>query len=70
MSDEEIKPNLMPKMTSQEVRDRAEKIFHRRGPAPYTVETFHHIIEEEEVAVISEFVWYWQPFFVQKKRDA
>lgn len=61
-------PNKLPSMTREKVMARAKAIFDLRGPAPYeSGKQFADCnITDGEVAVISEFVYYWQPYFAEK----
>lgn len=65
------KPAQLPKMTVDQVRERAERIFKLRGPAPYGsgIQFADCNLSEDEIQIISEQVLYWQPYFVQEKKD-
>ena len=62
-------PNKLPSMTTDQVKARAKAIFDLRGNAPYSPEMYADCnISNEEIAVISDFVYYWQPYFFEKKK--
>ena len=56
------KPGQLPRMTHEEVRARAQRIFDRWGEPPYKSHWPDSAMGTEEVAVLSEFVTYWRPF--------
>lgn len=65
---EDIQPNKLPAMKSEEVKARAQQIFDLRGAPPYSQNTFkdYQTLSDGEVAVISEFVHYWMPYLSQR----
>jgi len=85
MADEESsnqptrKPNILPAMTSAEVKARAQKIVDARGKWPpyapadwqqsFDEPPYHRTaVSEEEAAVLSEFVYYWQPYLTLREK--
>lgn len=73
-----ITPNPMPPMKYEEVKARAQRLLDEYGRPPYTRENFPHIydfegsygnhgqLSEDALALISDFVWHWLPFLVEK----
>ena len=62
---------VLPAMTYEQVKARAQKILDDRGLPPYTREKHlqHGMnISEAELAVISDFVANWLPQLVQKEK--
>jgi hypothetical protein len=55
------KPGDLPKMTHDEVKARAQRIFDRWGEPPYKSHFPESALGHDEVAIISEFVTYWRP---------
>ena len=76
MADEEsgnsptLRPNTLPAMTLEEVKARAQRIADRLGFPPYGQYETPGMgdLGADAVAVISEFVYYWQPYLVLKEK--
>lgn len=81
MSEENIQPgvvpNKLPSMTREEVIARAQRILDERGKPPYTPKTFGSefqewypdgFLSEDECAILSEFVYFWLPYLVEKEK--
>lgn len=70
MADEEsstptLKPNTLSAMKWDEVKARAQRIVDTRGKwPPYTKADFDGYVSEDEAAVLSEFVYFWQPYII------
>lgn len=58
-------PNRLPDMKTPEVIARAQRILDKRGRPPYSADACR---TEDEAAVLSEFVYYWLPFLVEKEK--
>lgn len=79
-----VVPNKLPAMKWEEVKERAQRIADERGFPPYKKDaiTVAQISDEEfdivgrpfelllddELAVLSEFMYYWQPYLVLKEK--
>lgn len=62
-------PNKLAPMKTDEVIARAQRIFDLRGEPPYdsnTFDTHSGVISADELAVLSEFVYFWRPFLVHR----
>lgn len=60
-------PNALPSLTFDQVKARAQKIFDLRGMPPYDRSTpGYQDLSEDEIGVLSEFVYYWQNYLVAK----
>lgn len=69
-----VMPNKLPLMTHDQVMERAQKIFEHRGTPPFNrAEHFStaddkHFVTDEEMAVISDFVFHWLPYLTVKPK--
>ena len=59
-----VAPNKLAAMKTDEVIARAQRIFDKRGEAPYNADA---CLSPDEAAVLSEFVYFWRPFLENKR---
>lgn len=60
-----VEPNKLPAMTMEQVKMRAERIFHSRGKPPYQLAG----LSPDENEILGEQVFYWLPHFVEKDKS-
>ena len=71
----DVKPNKLPHMTTEQVKERAKIMLNAYGVPPYAPERLFTMsddpairaAQEAAAAHVSEFVFYWMPFMVVKK---
>jgi len=79
MADEEsstqpsVKPNILPARKWNEVLARAQRIADLRGFPPYSArhgdnDAWEPVLSDDEAAVLSEFVYFWQPYLTLKAK--
>jgi hypothetical protein len=66
------KPNILPAMTFDEVKARAQRMLDRFGPPPYEQYGTPGMgdLGADAVAVISDFVHFWLPYLVEKEKPS
>lgn len=82
-SGQAVKPNILPAMKWDEVQARAQRIVDMRGFPPYkaippcsnflcrgTEEESKPILSVDEAAVLSDFVYFWQPYLTLKEKPS
>ena len=75
----EVHPAKLPAAKYEEVKARAQRILDMRGKPPYTPMSWQQSFEEapyhrttvseDEALILSEFVTYWLPYLVEKKKE-
>lgn len=69
-------PNVLPPETYDQTKERARLLFHAYGRAPFGPEKLFNLENAsptpEQLAaarVVSEFVYYWQPYFSERGKE-
>lgn len=73
VNDQDIKANRLPAMKFGEVVERAQRILDMRGRPPYKRfpegdSLAFKDLSDDELALISDFVYHWLPFLMQKEK--